>query len=601
MKMIEQLAREIVQDSQDYYDNGFSKSTDKEFDEKLKKLSELSPNHPLLSKVGHGYTLKGIEEKEKFEHPIPVGSIEKTKSLDVLRDFLTPDSTQSTKIDGNSVVAYYKKGNLFKVVTRGSDNIGIDRTAKFISILPNKIPVPGYVAVRGEAAIKKTNYSIENGFDVSVASRNATAGAISRKDDYKEVFAFVDFIAYTFIDCDSGEDLYLQHPWQNFFKVEHQKPVDETIFTDVDSFKKKYKTDYAYDADGMVFKTGDRYLAFKFEDESVQTLLLDIEWSIGKDQRLTPVAILEKVKLSGASIERASLGSYQNAITKGCWPNSSTHVVELIRAHEVIPYIVGTVSTSSEIIPKTFPKCPVCGHESVQNGEHVFCVNPECTNLDDAKLYNFSKHYFPEGLSEKIIQKFFESEEIYTIIDLLEYEGSFDKSVYGLGESHIQKINIFLEATRKELDVKVLYDSFLKSCGDRAAEKIVDSGFDLEKFLGNPEEITKLQNLSNFNSTIISDLVSKKELFREVLTLRKVKQMKSDAKEFSYCISGIRLKGEQAELVKSLGWKEESSVKKTLTCFVVKDPESTSTKTQKAKECGIPVVTVEGFMEMLTK
>jgi NAD-dependent DNA ligase len=139
--MIKELVEKITRASQEYYEFGESFLSDSEFDKELETLRKLDPENPILSEVGHGYILKGIDDKEKFEHPIEVGSIEKTKELSRLREFLNPSSTFSTKIDGNSVVCYYKNGNLFKVVTRGTKNIGIDRTAKFISIVPNKIPL----------------------------------------------------------------------------------------------------------------------------------------------------------------------------------------------------------------------------------------------------------------------------------------------------------------------------------------------------------------------------------------------------------------------------------------------------------------------------
>ena len=159
--------------------------------------------------TGRGYDLKGIDEKEKFNHPLPMGSIDKEKSKENIIAWLNSSATFSTKIDGNSVAVYYRDGKLWKVITRGKDDIGIDRTAKFItcSTIPKKIPTMGYVRVRGEAAIKKSDYTSANGFDVEKACRNAVAGAISRQTDWEEVFKYVDFIAYDYRDCDTGEDL----------------------------------------------------------------------------------------------------------------------------------------------------------------------------------------------------------------------------------------------------------------------------------------------------------------------------------------------------------------------------------------------------------
>lgn len=599
MTELELLRIEIKDLSEKYYGEGESTCPDNIFDQKLNRLRELSPNDELL-KTGHGYSTKGIDDKEKFQHPLDVGSIEKTKSIQDVKKFSNETTTQSTKIDGNSVVYYYKNGKLFEIVTRGSDNIGIIRTGKFIDIATKQLPIKGYISVRGEAAIKKSNYTTENGFDITKSSRNAVAGAISRKDDYKEVFKYVDFIAYTFKDCDTGEDLSNKIDWSEYFKVEPQKPIDPLFYTDIQAYKKKYKDDYEYEADGMVFKNGDEYIAFKFDDETAQTNLLSVQWNIGKDQRLTPVAILKPVELAGATIERASLGSYSRACEVGCWPVGFDHVVEIIRANEIIPYVTKTVSKSLETEYGDFPTCPICNHKSVQDGEHVFCVNPECGNINSSRLYNFAEQFYEEGLSDKIVEKFFEAEEIHDVFDLLIYNKEFNKSVYGLGESHIAKINKFLKNISGALDVRTLYKTFILNCGDRASEKIVDSGFDLIAFLKDESEIKKLKSISNFSSNIIFELIAKKGLFEQVLTLRDIIQKKNEiVKVGSFCITGVRFSKDQLKRIQDLGWVEDSSVKKTTTYLIVKDVESNSSKTQKAKELGIKIITIPEFMNLI--
>lgn len=596
---LNELREWLREKSHQYYSTGTSDATDKEFDEKLELLRILSPEDELL-KTGHGYSTKGIDDKEKFEHPLDVGSIDKTKSVEDVKKFLNNSSTQSTKIDGNSVVYYYKNGKLFEVVTRGSDNVGIIRTGKFLDISPKTIPLKNYVMVRGEVAIPKDLYTTENGFDITKSSRNAVAGAISRKDDYLEVFKYVDFIAYTFKDCDTGEDLYDKLDWSKLFKTELQKPIDPIFFTDLQEYKKIYKDNYKYDADGMVFKTNDQYIAFKFDDVTAQTNLLSVQWNIGKDQRLTPVAILKPVELAGATIERASLGSYSRASEIGCWPVALDHVVEIIRANEIIPYVTKTVSRSIETFYGDYPTCPICNHKSKLIGEHVFCVNPQCPNVESSRLYNFSEQFYEEGLSDKIIEKFFEAEDIHTVFDLVYYDKEFNKSVYGLGDSHISKINKFLKNISGAIDVKVLYKTFILNCGERASDKIVESGFDLIKFLEDDSEINKLKTISNFSSNIISDIVSKKDLFKQFLTLRDIVQKKNETiKVGSFCITGVRFSKDELKRIQDLGWLEDSSVKKTTNYLITKDPNSNSSKNQKAKDFNIPVLTIPEFMSKI--
>ncbi len=602
---ISERVEKIIRASQEYYEFGESFLSDSEFDKELEELRILDPDNQILKEVGHGYSLKGIDDKEKFEHPIPVGSIDKTKDLYELKSFLNKYSTFSTKIDGNSVVCYYKNGNLFKVVTRGSKNIGIDRTAKFISKVSNKIPLKGYIAVRGECAIKKSLYTLENGFDISKSSRNAVAGAISRKDVWEDIFKYVDFVAYTFIDCETGKDLYNEINWSEYFITELQKPNVNDIFNNLEEFKNLYKTNFEYEADGIVFKTDDQYIAFKFEDETARTRLLDIEWSIGKDQRIVPVAILEPVELAGATISRASLGSYSRACQIGCYPVHKNHIVEIIRANEVIPYVTRTIETTTEgFIGEYFPECPCCGEVAEKDGEHIYCKNPECVNLDYSRLYNFSEQFYPEGLSDKIVSKFFNEEGIDTVFDLLEYNinSVYDLVIPGIGDSHMEKIFRFLESFSKEIDVKVVYKTFINNCGERASEKIANSNFDLMKFLEDESEIDKLKSLSNFNSNIIQEILDKRDQIRDFVQLRNIKVSKKEQIETAgtFVITGTRFKGEQLEFVLSKGWKESSSISKNVNVLVVKDLNSTSSKTQKAKSLGIEILTVEEFIKKIS-
>ncbi len=602
---LNEMKKLYTEASQKYYEDGEIILSDEEFDELENKIRTLSPNDPLLSMTGKGYKLNGIDDKEKFTHPLPMGSIDKEKSVEAVKKWIKSNTTFSTKLDGNSIACYYKEGKLWKVVTRGKDDIGIDRTAKFMCCknLPKSISDTRYIRVRGEAVILKSDYTIENGFDIKKASRNAVAGAISRQTDWKQVFDFVKFVAYDFRDCETGE---IVEGISESFELEEQKSCQEFFDLNVEDFKKKYKTDYRYEADGIVFKTGDDLLAFKFEDETAITKLLDVEWSIGKDQRLVPVAILEPVNLTGATISRASMGSYSRAISISAWPVRKTHFAEIIRANEIIPYVNSTWSEEETII-NDMPKCPVCNSESEKNGEHTFCTNPECGNINKSRLLNFCSYFYPEGIGDTVVNKILEAEKVETVFELLELNKA-TKEVYGVGESHRKMFNEMLSKMSGDIDVKIVYNTFLDSCGDRAAEKIVDSGFDIYKL--NPEvdetgnlvveELLKLNNIPNFNSNIIEDIKRKMLLLSKFLKYRNVIQKKSAASVGTFCITGVRFKGEQLEKIQSLGWKEDSSIKKTTSVLVVKDPNSNSSKTQKAKEYGIKIMNIEQFMEHIS-
>lgn len=576
--------------AQAYHETGEVIMTDKEFDELEEQIRAIAPSDPILTMTGKGYHLKGIDEKEKFNHPLPMGSIEKEKNRANVLKWCSPSTTWSTKIDGNSIAVYYREGKLWKAITRGKDDIGIDRTAKFVTCnsIPKTIPTKGYVRVRGEAAILKSAYTEANGFDLSKSSRNAVAGAISRQTDWEDVFKFVDFIAYEYRDCDNGEDL-SDNDWSMFI-TEDQKDITEFLTLPIEEFKKKYKDGYRYDADGTVFKKGDELLAFKFEDESAETVLRGVEWSIGKDQRLVPVALLAPVQLAGATIERASMGSYARACSIDAWPVSFEHTVKIIRANEIIPYVVNTVSKSLSTMHMSV-SCPVCNQKAQQLGEHMFCVNPTCPNIDESRLLNFSSFFYPEGLADTVILKAFSAMNIKSVFDLVKYTGNFTQEVYGIGESHRILVNQFLSKVRDNVDIRFVYQTFLNGCGRRASEKIVESGFDVNVY-----DVKCLYTLSNFNSNIISDIVKLKDTIQEFVSLIKITQTKKQKAIGTFCITGVRFKPDQTKIINDLGWQEDSSVKKTTTVLVVKDPSSNSSKIQKARDYGIEIMSIDQFM-----
>jgi DNA ligase (NAD+) len=219
-------------------------------------------------------------------------------------------------------------------------------------------------------------------------------------------------------------------------------------------------------------------------------------------------------------------------------------------------------------------------------------------------LYNFSEQFYPEGLSDKIVEKFFEYEGIDTVFDLLEYDINDLKSVNipGIGDSHMEKIYTFLKSFSGEIDAVVIYKTFLNGSGERASVKIVESGFDVYDFLEHDVELEKLKKLSNFNSNLIAELVRNKENIREFVSLRKIKKEEKKImveQKGQFVISGVRLKGDDIVKVAQAGWKEGSGVSKNTNLLVVKDPASTSSKTQKARELGIPVVSLEEFLAMI--
>jgi DNA ligase (NAD+) len=607
----EEIVAKLKEWSYNYYETGEVSVDDETFNSYEDELRLLNPNHPILTSPGYGYEFSGIEEKDKFEHPIQVGSITKVKNIDDVIAWTgnDPNASVSTKIDGNSLVLYYKNGKFWKAVTRGRLNIGIDRTAKFIGVVPNELPVflngkvPDYVAVRGEAAIRKDEYTTLNGFDIEKSSRNAVAGAISRQDDWEKVMKFVDFIAYTYRDVETGRDLYDDADWASLFTVETQKSFTYPQIKDLSGFKYAIKDSYPYESDGAVFKKSNGSLiAFKFEDEKRLTKAIGYDITVGIDQRLTPVLLLEPVNLNGAMIKRASLGSFGIAIKDGFWPLYEDHIVEIIRSNEIMPHANRVVSRGNRLIDdnKLVPRCPVCGCEGEADGEHYFCVNPDCPNIESSKLLRFSKFFYPEGLSSGIMGKVFRHFKVQEVLDL--YELDIDEIEYanipGVGSSHKEKILNFFTNIHGSVDAKVIYQTYLRSCGKTFSRVIAESGFVWGDLVSaDMEKIEKLKDIRGFHRHIVEQMKRSLDLFKKLDSKIKIVDEKITATVGSYCITGTRFSDAQVKRLADMGWKEDSSVKKTTTVLIVVDLDQQSNKTKKAQQYGIDVATIEDFID----
>lgn len=607
----EEIAKKLKQWAFDYYETGEVSVDDETFNSLEEELRLLNPNHPVLSAVGYGYEFSGIDEKDKFTHPIEVGSITKIKNIEEVIDWMGTDSncTVSTKIDGNSVVLYYKNGKFWKAVTRGRLNVGIDRTAKFIDIVPKELPVfkdgyPEYVAVRGEAAIKKSEYTTDNGFDVDKSSRNAVAGAISRQDNWKDVMKFVDFIAYTYRNVISGEDLYHSADWGSSFNIEPQKSFTLEEIRDIPSFKTLIKDSYPYESDGAVFKKSNGSLiAFKFEDEKRLTKAIGHIITIGVDQRLTPVLLLEPVKLNGAMIKKASLGSFGIALNGGFWPLCEDHIVEIIRSNEIMPHANRVVHKGKVLAEggELVPKCPSCGAYGEADGEHYFCVNPECPNIESSKLFKFSKFFYPEGLSNGIMSKFFRHFNINEVLDLYEVkiEDVEHSNINGIGASHKDKIITFLSNINKEVNATVIYQTYLKACGKTFSRTIAESGFVWNDLIrGDLAKIESLREIRGFHGHIVDQMKRSLEFFRKLNDKIKIVDEVITKTVGSYCITGTRFSDRQVKTLADMGWKEDTGVKKTTTVLIIADTDIQSNKTKKAQQYGINIMTVEDFIDM---
>lgn len=313
--------------------------SDKEYDrlyDQLVKMEEetgiVLGNSPTL-RVGY----KIVSDLPSTKHQYPMLSLEKTKDVDKIVKWIDDKKgVLSWKLDGLTIVASYKDGVLEKIVTRGNGEVGEDVThnAPFIAGLPQKIPFKGDLIVRGEAVIdydtfQKINETVAaTGEDPYKNPRNLASSSVRLLDTSRTSKRGLQFLAFTVANpyeeerTDIPATLSETFEWLSdlgFSVVEHMVVTKETVAEGIQLFSDKTEG-FPIAVDGLVLSydvfdrtlgTTGKYpkhsIAFKWEDETMETTLRDIHWSASKTGLLNPVAVFDAVELEGTTVQRASV------------------------------------------------------------------------------------------------------------------------------------------------------------------------------------------------------------------------------------------------------------------------------------------------------
>ena len=434
---MEELINKLNEASYAYYNGQKEIMSNYEWDAMFDELAALEketgivlPNSPTQT-VGAG----SIGKREKHEYPAL--SLAKTKSVDELVKWADGKFIwMSWKLDGLTLVATYDNGKLSKLMTRGDGTYGTNIThlAGSINGIPEKITYKGHMVVRGEAVIsyddfERINAAITDEDDRYANPRNLASGTLNL-DDINEVKARnIQFIAFTLVYIDTevlhspngipakkrmsswGERMGLLTNL-GFEVVEHAACTSrEDIERNLELFTQSVP-EYPYPVDGLVVcyedndyaQTGSvtghhatrAGFAFKWQDEAVETKVLDIEWSTSRTGAINGVAILEPVEIEGTIVSRATLHNVGYILDKDICISDT---VKVIKSNKIIPKIIESVTSkgkregywedmnfadilAAHNIPST---CPCCGTkatlvQSKHNERSMFLV---CNNEQD--------------------------------------------------------------------------------------------------------------------------------------------------------------------------------------------------------------------------
>ena len=590
--------------------------------------------------VSVGY--EALDELPKEAHETPMLSLDKTKDVEALRDFIGDHKTLlSWKLDGLTIVLTYGDGKLQKAVTRGNGVVGevITNNARVFKNIPLQISFKGDLVLRGEAIInysdfEKINEEIEDVDARYKNPRNLCSGSVRQLNNEITARRNVHFYAFFLVRAqgvDFQNSREKQFQWlkdQGFEVVEYRSVTRDTLDEAMEYFSTQVaKNDFpsdglvalyddiAYgDSLGTTAKFPRNSYAFKWKDEIRETILTEIEWSPSRTGLINPVAIFEPVELEGTTVSRASVHniSIMKELQLGIGDK-----IQVYKANMIIPQIAENLTRSGNLeIPDT---CPVCGKEArvikTNEVESLYCMNPDCQakKIKSFTLFVSRDAMNIDGLSEATLEKFILKGFIKDFGDIFEI-GKYREEIVnmeGFGEKSFDNLMASLERARHTTLPRLLYSLGIANIGLANAKVICkEFDYDLEKMIhATAEEISGIEGIGPVIAKSYTEYFADEEKmkkFRHLLShleLEEVKQenrLTLEGKQFviTGSVNHFANRAELKEYIEQRGGKVTGSVTSKTDYLINNDVTSNSSKNKKARELEIPILSEEDFLHM---
>lgn len=656
----------LLMEAKHAYYNGYPVMEDAQFDALEEKLREADPSHPYFSVVG----AKIDPTKEVVRHLFPMGSQNKVNTIEELFDWTSKSVVDgglihvSHKVDGMSMALYYEGGVLVKAVTRGDGIQGEDVThnAMFFKA-PKFLSEPITCQIRGECFLTIEAWEA---LDPKKDSnpRNVVAGIINRKDakDAKHVrFAAFD------IRGDDGFPTVTEK--MEFLRTLGFTPVvgvtaTKTNIVEVIEHFTKTRDGIGFWIDGLVIQGNDLnnqdrlgmnhgfkpkgQVAWKFTNEATTTTLVEVIWQIGATGRVTPVGILDPVRLGGTTVTRVMLNNASFIRALGLCIGAT---VEVEKANDIIPMITGVVNTNGGPEVPVPDWCPACSRKLVRankvegEGLDLMCENADCDGKAGMKLKRAFDTFNILGVGRGFVPVIMDRCPMFSgfVKFILSPEAVSEMSGWPVSAGSNTRFGTSrAEALKSEVTKAVgteqRLDKFLKSLGARhLGERAVEIMSKKNPVLGKVSWWKKLaeetdQDKGSYftdlcnggvsaNSMEIINAISGNQELLDLLDLFKIRgfdeagppvnasgnsdEASTDlvATKGKVCITGIlpsgKRKAEYAAPLLAAGYELVDDITKDCTYLVQADPSSQSSKSKKAQKLGITILSEDGLIGLI--
>ena len=650
----EKLRAIIEKNNRLYYDQDAPELEDFEYDALTRELKAIENQYPELITASSPTQYVGGTASSKFSkvmHTVKMESLQDAFSFDELREFdarvreagVKPEYVVEAKIDGLSVSLEYRKGQLVRGSTRGDGLVGEDVTENLATIqdIHRSLPeAPDFLEVRGEVYMPhsaffrlKEQQELEDKTPFK-NPRNAAAGSLRQKDASITASRGLSIFVFN-LQQSEGRTFSTHRETLDYIKslgfpVSPRYSVFDGIEAAIEEIKAigEMRGQLEFDIDGAVIKVNDlssrrllgstnkfpRWaIAFKYPPEVKESVIREIEVTVGRTGVLTPTAVFDPIFLAGTSVSRASL---HNGDIIAALDVRLGDTIQVRKAGDIIPEVIAVSSHAKESEPYRMPdRCPSCGAPVVhlQDETALRCINPECPAQALRNLIHFASRTAMaiDGLGESVAAQLIDKGLVHTVADL-----------YSLSKEQILTLDKFksksadnllkaIDRSRQNNLDKLVFGLGIRNIGDKAAALLAEHFGTMDSLCeATQEQISEIDGFGAVMAQSVIEFFAKEGTADLLHHLREAGvNMEWTGEKKGSALSGLTivvtgtlptLSRQEAEaLITRNGGKASGSVSKK-TSYVLAG-EAAGSKLTKAQALGIPILDENTFRAMLEK
>lgn len=651
-KRAEELRVVIERNNRLYYDQDTPELEDFEYDQLTRELKEIEKTFPELVTASSPTQHVGGTASTKFAkvaHAVKMESLQDAFSYEELREFdarvqeagVSPEYVVEAKIDGLSVSLEYENGVFVRGSTRGDGVVGEDVTENLATIrdIPHTLHgAPEFLEVRGEVYMPHAAFlALREQQELEDKTpfknpRNAAAGSLRQKD--AKITASRGLSIFVFnLQRVQGREFSRHSETLDYIKslgfpVSPRYNVYHSIEDAIAEIQRigEMRGTLEFDIDGAVIKVNDlaarsalgstnkfpRWaIAFKYPPEVKESVVRDIEVTVGRTGVLTPTAVFDPIFLAGTSVARANL---HNGDIIGSLDVRIGDTIQVRKAGDIIPEVIGVARHGEGTVPYRMPdRCPSCGAPVVhlEDEAALRCVNPECPAQALRNLIHFASRNAMaiDGLGEAVARQLIDKGLVHTVADLYTLTREQILTLDKFKAKSAGNLLAAIENSRKNNLDKLVFGLGIRNIGDKAAALLAEHFGSMEKLRqASAEQVSSIDGFGGVMAQSVVEFFAKEgtgDLLEHLAQAGVNMEWHGEKKGTALAGKTVVVTGtlptlsrQEAEaLIVRSGGKASGSVSRR-TAYVLAG-EAAGSKLTKAQTLGIPVIDEAEFFRII--